>query len=239
MSGRWLWRLLFLSAAGGVLLGLCLNRQRVLPATAAWLDVGRPPEKADVIMLLNGDENTRPFAAAALVKGRWAGRVLVTKVKLSPQALQGIVLPEHENNRQVLLHCGVPDRDIVLLEGEAESTYDEAVALCDFLDSNPGLRVLVVTNGPHTRRARWVFSRVLGDRMQWVSLVSAPTENCQPADWWRSAQGFLFVVEEYIKLALYGVWYGWLGYGFAAFAGGLLLTRWICRWRLAIRQGRC
>ena len=34
---------------------------------ASWLDVGQQPRQADYVMVLNGGENTRPFAAAALV----------------------------------------------------------------------------------------------------------------------------------------------------------------------------
>lgn len=237
MSRRWLWRLLVLSAAGVALLAVYLERDTALPAAATWLDVGESPQKADAIMLLNGNENARSFAAAALVKGKWASRVLVTKMKPRPPALEGIVPPEHEINRQVLLHCGVPDSSVVLLEGEAESTYDEAVALRNFLDADSGLRVLIVTDWPHTRRARWVFSRVLGDRVQSLSMVSVPMEDCQPTDWWQSDSAFLFIVAEYIKLALYGVRYGWLAYGLVALLGVWLLSRWVLYRRWHVREG--
>ena len=54
-----------------LLAGLYLARAAILPAVASWLDVGEPPQPADAIMLLNGDAETRAFAAAALWKAGW------------------------------------------------------------------------------------------------------------------------------------------------------------------------
>ena len=54
-----------------LLTGLYLARAVILPAVASWLDVGEPPQPADAIMLLTGDAETRPFAAAALWKAGW------------------------------------------------------------------------------------------------------------------------------------------------------------------------
>jgi uncharacterized SAM-binding protein YcdF (DUF218 family) len=230
MSKRWRWRLLSGLAACGLLVGLYVGRDRWLPAASGWLDVGGTPRRADAIMLLNGDENTRPLAAAALVKGGWANRVLLAKVKPSPRVSHGFRLPEHEINRLMLLKCGVPDRDIVLLEGEADSTYDEAVALAAYLDSSPGQRLMIVTSSAHTRRSRWVFSRVLGDRVGQISMISAPPDDYSTETWWWNLHGFNLVLGEYVKLVIYGVQYGWLGYGVAA-AGGAALVWWVWRRR--------
>jgi uncharacterized SAM-binding protein YcdF (DUF218 family) len=227
MSARWRWRLFLWLAACGVLASLYFCRARLLPVAGGWLDVGERPRLADAIMLLNGDENGRPLAAAALVKGKWASRVLVTKTRLSPRAIQGLTLPEHEINRRVLLACGVPDRDIVLLEGPAESTYDEAAALAAYLQNTPNQRLMIVTSSPHTRRTRWVFSRILGDRVRQISIVSAPTDDYQMETWWWNRSGFESILGEYVKLVIYGVLYGWLGYLAAAVAGGGLLIRWL------------
>jgi uncharacterized SAM-binding protein YcdF (DUF218 family) len=222
MSRRWRWFMIIVVAMGAVSVALYMARHRVLPAAADWLDVGAPPQPADVVMLLNGGENTRPFAAAALVKGGWAPLVVIAKVEPSPQAQRGMVLPDHEVNRQVLEFCGLHEDQIRLLDAAAESTLDEAMALRDFLDSAPNQRVLIVTDSPQTRRARWIFRRVLGNRAQWVAAVSTINEDCRPEDWWRNAKGFQFVAEEYIKLTLYHLRYGWLGYGLVFLAVALL-----------------
>ena len=158
MSRRWLVALLL---AVVVLAACWAAYPRLLRAAASWLDVGQRPHKADYVMLLNGGENSRPFAAAALVKGHWARRVLVAETAASPEVIDGIVPPYHEINRRVLLSRGVAAADVAILPGAAASTYDEAAALAAFLRDKPNARVLVVTNDCHTRRSRWVFARVL------------------------------------------------------------------------------
>jgi hypothetical protein len=41
------------------LLGLYATRGLTLPLVARWLDVGETPGRADYVMVLTGDENTR------------------------------------------------------------------------------------------------------------------------------------------------------------------------------------
>ena len=101
---------------------------------------------------------TRAFAAAALWKAGWAPRILVTTVAPDPHGQQTAVPPEHEINLRVLWACGVPAAAVLLLDGQARSTYDEAVAAADYLGRSPPQRLLVVTSGLHTRRAPAGFS---------------------------------------------------------------------------------
>ena len=49
----------------------------VARAAAGWLDVGQRPRRADYVMVLNGGEDTRPFAAAALITAGWALALVV------------------------------------------------------------------------------------------------------------------------------------------------------------------
>jgi uncharacterized SAM-binding protein YcdF (DUF218 family) len=215
---------------GVVVLALCwAARSPLLRAAASWLDVGEPPQQADYIMLLNGGEESRPFAAAALVRAGWAPRVLVAETELSPAVLDGIIPPYHEINRQVLLRRGVAEANVAILPGAAATTYDEATALAAFLRDRPDARVLIVTNDCHTRRSRWVFARVLADRAHQVSFVSAPTDEFPIDGWWRSQLGFLSIVTEYLKLAFYAAVYGCLGYWLAACGVLALVAAWIRR----------
>lgn len=105
---------------------------------------------------------------------------------LSPDVIDGIVPADHELNRRVLLKRGVAAADVAILPAAAASTYDEAVALAAFLQKRPNASVIVVTNDCHTRRSRWVFTRVLGEHAGQVSFVSAPTDEFPMDRWWRS-----------------------------------------------------
>ena len=163
------------------------------------------------------------------MKAHWARRVLVAETAPSPEVLDGIVPPYHEVNRRAMVTRGVPAADVVILPGAAATTYDEAVALATFLQRHPNARVLVVTNECHTRRSRWVFARVLGDRAGQVSFVSAPSDEFPMDRWWQSQSGLLSIATEYPKLAFYAASYGYFGYWLASCGVLLLVARWIRR----------
>jgi uncharacterized SAM-binding protein YcdF (DUF218 family) len=217
----------------GLLLGaavlalLWATHPRPLVAMARWLDVGELPRPAEYVMVLNGGENTRPFVAAVLLNAGLARHVLVAKVAPPPETIGRVLPPSQEISRQVLLHRGVADHDIIILPAAAATTYDEAVALAAFLEDRPNTRVLIVTNDCHTRRSRWAFARALGDRMAQVSLVSAPSDDVAADCWWRDERGFVTIVTEYLKLAFYALRYGYAGYWLAACGCLTLLIGWV------------
>jgi len=162
-----------------------------------------------------GGNRTRPFVAAALVNAGLADQVLLCRDKPTLVALDGLLPPEHEIDRQVLLMRGVPADRIILLDDEAGSTFDEAHALGRFLETRPDSSVVVVTTNFHTRRARWIIREVLGERSDGISFVAAPTDGFDESNWWHYEEGFQTYAMEYVKLpyywARYGVrWYHWL-----------------------------
>lgn len=215
---------------GAVVMALCwAASSRLLRAAAQWLDVGEYAQRADYVMVLNGAEDTRPFAAAAIVAGGWASRVLIAEVAPSGNVIDGIVPPCHECNRTVLLKRGVAADRITILPGAAATTYDEAKALAAFLKNRPHARVLVVTNDWHTRRSRWVVARVLGDRADQIAFVSAPSDDFPLDAWWRSPMGFESILSEYLKLLFYAASYGCLLHWLAACAVLALVAAWIRR----------
>ena len=219
------WCVLTALVLAGILLAVLYTaRSRLLPLFAHWLDVGEAPRQADCVLVMPGEETTRPFVAAALVKAGLAERVLIPENILSPEVADDIVPPTHEISRRILLRRGVAENRIEILPGTTSNTFADGQALAEFIESSPDARVLVVTNGYHTRRTRWVLRRVLGDRMQRVTMVSAPYDNFQPEQWWRMEEGFLAVVGEYLKMAIYTVRYGRFVYWLlAGVALGLLL----------------
>ena len=193
---------------GTLLGGLYLARSAILPMAARWLDVGEKPQAADYVMVLAGEENTRPFVAAAILKTGLAKKVLLTHVKRSDDVVQGLSPPIHQINRHILVRRGVAQEDIVILGRQIGHTFGEAEALARFLETSPEARVTVVTSNYHTRRARWVFTRVLEERSHQVSFVSAPAYHFREENWGQIDRGVRTVVGEYLKFAFYGVRYG-------------------------------
>ncbi len=226
-------RWLLIPALGTLLILAIATRQQTLPLLAEWLDVGGPLQKADAVVLLNGGMNTRPFVAAALVHGGWAPQILLNTVADHANQRNGMVPTYFDISIKVLGYGGVPEDRIVRVESAAETTFDEAKAVADYLADHPAKRLMIVTDGPHTRRSRWIFQRVLADRPVEITMISVPIDEFENSNWWRSEVGFLFVVSEYFKLFFYGLRYGRLGY---ELAGGAAIIALICAWFWRRRQ---
>ena len=113
-----------------------------------------------------------------------------------------------ERGRDMLLESGVQGEHIVLLSQRVDGTYDEARAVQAYARAR-GLRsVLIVTSPYHTRRALWVFRRVLAADAVSVGVDPAAGEQSPGAWlWWLSGRGWLTVGAEYPKLAYYVVKY--------------------------------
>lgn len=220
----------------GVLVLLWIFRVPVLRFGATWLNVGEQPSPAEYVMVLAGDENVRPFAAAALVKAGFARGVLLAEIKPTPTVKDRLAPPAHAVNREVLIQRGVPERVIQLLPGQADSTHDEAMALAAFLCNRPDVRVLVMTTDSHTRRARLAFCHALADGAQQVTIVAAPTDLFCMDYWWRDQWGFTIVASEYLKLAFYALSYGQLGWWLLATAVLVVATLWLAHRRRAVPE---
>jgi uncharacterized SAM-binding protein YcdF (DUF218 family) len=193
-----------------VILLVALAPHWVLPPLARWLDVSEAPRPVDYVLVLNGDPETRPFAAAALVRVGLARQVLLTPQRLtleSGSVREGAVLSELQITQGILKARGVPDTAVRVLPAEIGSTFDEAAALADFFQSQPDATVAVVTNGFHTRRSRRVFRRQLGDLAARVFFVGVPRDGVDEKTWWRTPQGCVVYASEYAKLLYYGIRY--------------------------------
>jgi uncharacterized SAM-binding protein YcdF (DUF218 family) len=204
---------IFLTAAA--ILFICIGchaaRGVILPALGTWLDVGERPRPADFLMVLTGDENSRPFAAAALMHAGYARKTLIAEAETSAAAKDGIIPPADQIIRRVMVSRGVASEDVITLSGSAANTFDEAQALAAFLKNHPDARILIVTTHCHTRRARWIFSRVIGN-LQNITFTSVPTDGFQLSSWWRNEKGFRAVASEYGKLFFYIIRYGYTTY---------------------------
>jgi uncharacterized SAM-binding protein YcdF (DUF218 family) len=199
------WKVLLIVIVG--LSVLYVSRARLLPAVALYLDISQEPIAAEYVLVLNGAPETRPFVAAALVNAGLAERVLLTTASPTPATDDGFLPAEQDIAEDVLLARGVSSEQIHVIPGAIASTHDEALALARFLESNPAESVTIVTCEYHTRRARWVFQRALGNSAPRLSFVGAPVKNVHPDNWWKSEDGAKIYAKEFCKFAYYLVRY--------------------------------
>jgi uncharacterized SAM-binding protein YcdF (DUF218 family) len=203
---RWRTRSRLTRAAGALLassLLLILLHRQVLAGIGGLLIVEDPaPARVDLIFLLNGGINTRPFRAAELYKQGLAPRIVIAQSERLPTELLRLTPNPTEVSIGVLDRLGVPASAIVVLPfGEGTtSTRDEARALRSYLEAPPARRLAVVTSDYHTRRTRAAVRREIRIPGVRVWMISAP-EAYTAQDWWRGEVGFLAYLEEFLKIA--------------------------------------
>jgi uncharacterized SAM-binding protein YcdF (DUF218 family) len=148
-----------------------------------WI-VNDPAVQSDVIVVL-GDDNyagDRAFHAAELYRSGMAPVVVASGRMLRQNA--GIAdLLEHD-----LQSFGVPASSIVKFPHRAANTREEAEALSGLISSRGWKRVLLVTSNYHTRRALFIFDRIMPAGVS-VRVSGARDSEFDPAHWWTTRQG--------------------------------------------------
>jgi hypothetical protein len=190
-----------------ICLAATLSGEAILPILCGWLNVGEEPDCAEHVLVLPGEPTYRPLVAAALVKAGLAHTVLIPETYLSADVKDGLSPPTASVLRRVVESRGVPSENVVLLQGASRTTFGDARALMTFLQGRPQDRVTVVTNAFHTRRARFIFRRVLGREADRLRFVAAPNPGFADHDWWKHRSGASTVLSENLKLGFYLVRY--------------------------------
>jgi len=203
--GGIIFRLMFLLMLAVPLFGIYLVRHPLLRFAGDWWVVDERPERADAIVVL-GDDNfggDRAARAAELYRANWAPMVVASGRLLRPYAGIAELIGRDLETR------GVPQNAILRFPQRAENTREEAQALRDLVTSRGWHRILLVTSNYHTRRARYIFSKVFPPQVT-VITVSAHDSDYDPDDWWESRQGQkLFLLESAGYVA--AVWESWRG----------------------------
>lgn len=186
----------------------------ILIGCGHWLDVGQEPTQADYVFVLPGNEQTRPFVAAALINKGYANLALIPSNQASPEVEDGLELPAQEKIRQVLLARGVDESQVQVLNSATQSTWSDGEALAEFLGNRPPSTILVVTDHFHTRRSRWVLQQVIDREQDQLVFVAAPTDSWNLDNWWQSKHGLNTILTEYFKFTFYLFCYGdWRAWG--------------------------
>jgi uncharacterized SAM-binding protein YcdF (DUF218 family) len=168
-----------------------------------WLVVEDPLQQADAIAVLTGRMPSRALEAARVYKQGYAGRVWLTHSTEPGATLQEFSVPfvgEESYDKQILMHQGVPESAIQVLDPPIANTADEMKTIGFALREHNKRSVIIVTSKVHTRRVRALWNRIAGnDGAAIVHGVSDDTFD--PAHWWRSTSDALDVVREVLGLA--------------------------------------
>jgi uncharacterized SAM-binding protein YcdF (DUF218 family) len=157
-------------------------------------------EPADALIVLSDDNffADRATRASELFRQKLAPTVVASGRRLRPSA--GISeLMEHD-----LIERGVPKDRIIRFPHDADSTREEAQALCALVAQHGWRNVILVTSNYHTRRARYIFDRVFPDAVA-VRVASARDGDFDPQTWWQNRKSLKEFSREVVAMVV-AIW---------------------------------
>jgi len=201
--------LLLLLAIGLVALLAYTLRFSILREIGAFLVVSDRLEPADLIYVLNGDVSARPRHAATLFQRGLAPNIAMARAEDSLAVRAGAYPNVTDTSIAVLKSQGVPGERIVELrpDGGVQHTFDEAEVLRSYCREHSLHKIIIVTSDLHSRRARFIFRKVLSGLPVKIMLAPTPDVKYGAANWWRSEDGVIGCQNEYVKLIYYHLRY--------------------------------
>lgn len=173
-----------------------------------WLVVEDPLQKAGAIAVLSGRMPGRALEAARVFKQGYANRVWLTHSTEPGATLAEFSIPfvgEESYSKQILVHQGVPESAIQILDPPINNTADEMQTIGAALRRENLHSVIIVTSKVHTRRTKALSKRLLA-KDGVVIIHGVSDDPFDPAHWWRTTSDALDVVREI--LGLFNTWAG-------------------------------
>jgi len=183
--------------------GVWLERATLLRGAADLWVVSDAVARSDVVAVLGGGLEVRPFAAAELYKKGLATKVIISQVA-EERLTKILAIPGHsELNRMLLLKLGVPEDAIGMFGKENRSTRDEADALRDWADQHGVSRIIVPIEIFAARRVRWIFNREFAGSSVHLEIPSFEPPDYTRAEWWKTREGMIAFQNEIVKYLYY------------------------------------
>src|SRR5713101_394116 len=197
------WRALSVFGGAGLLLTMV-----IFFGIGRWLVVEDPLVQAQAIVVLSGAMPLRAIEAAKLYREGYAPEIWLTHSTEPGETLEGMGIPfasEDHYNALVLIHEGVPQEVIHVLEPPVVNTADEIRVVAAALARENKGTVIFVTTKAHTRRVRLLWRRLASGRGRAI-VRAASGDPFDPQHWWRNTRDALDVVRE--VLGLLNAWAG-------------------------------
>ena len=184
-----------------------LAREPLLRGAADLWIVSDDVTQADVVVVLGGQIEVRPFAAADLYRRGIVKKVLVSDNQIDRAAAIGAAQGHTESNRRVLLKLGVPESAIETFGRANKSTNDEAAALREWIERHGASSIIIPTEVFAARRVRWMFDRELAGQGVRILVSSYEPGQYSRAEWWKTAAGLIAFQNEVVKYVYYRLRY--------------------------------
>jgi uncharacterized SAM-binding protein YcdF (DUF218 family) len=187
--------------------GIWLAHEPLLRGAADLWIVSDPVSRPDVVAVLGGGLEVRPFAAAELYRTGFVTKVLVSRVAEARSTKIGGIPGHTELNRMLLLKLGVPETAIEMFGRANRSTWDEASALREWAGCHHVSRIVVPTEIFSARRVRWIFDREFVGSSVRLEFPAFEGPGYTRAEWWKTEAGLIAFQTEVMKYLYYRLKY--------------------------------
>ena len=196
---------------GGVCLfffSAILFRASLLTGYANWFIKDTATKGADAIVILSGGKLTRVPKALEMWKDGYSASLFLTDQKSVAPEYQHLVISNLEFATKFVegKETNATFDVIPSIEDGATSTFDEAADALVFAKERQWERIIIVTDGFHTRRALLAFEKVFDRSGIDVQVAAASNEVFDSGNWWTSDRGIAAFVLETIKFPVYLFW---------------------------------
>ncbi|NEX11865.1 MAG: YdcF family protein [Prosthecochloris sp.] len=159
------------------------------------------PEKADVIIVLGGDDGLRVSKGAELYHAGFADDLLLTGLD------SRYYRPGKLNWRErKLISLGIPG-EAIHVDIISTSTWEEAANTLSAMNKNGWQRALVISDPPHMLRLQHTWTNVFTGSSKRFVLIATEPEWWHPLLWWNNETSSRFVLSEIKKNLYYAVMY--------------------------------
>jgi uncharacterized SAM-binding protein YcdF (DUF218 family) len=186
-----------------------LSHKYLLRQIGHFLVIEQDPDKADVIVVLNGRDAERSLAAVDLYQRGYANLIVLARGSKQPGCDEFYERVGENWNSKIFFQraieaMGIPETDFKLIGDGITSTYDEAKVTKRFLMENGYKSILLVTSKWHSKRAYLTFRSMLNDEER-ISIACRPSQydNFDPDNWWKIEADAESVLREYIRFVYY------------------------------------
>ena len=180
----------------------------VIPQLGQWLVVNDEVKESDVILVLMGSVYDRILEAVDLYQESYSDKIiLINSYVAAKDIIVNRGLQVYGNtllSKMAAIDMGIPEEDIIVLDGNSRSTQDEAMTFREYIKKNKEIdSIIIVTTKFHSRRAKQIFSKALSslDREIEICVRLSKYDMSNVDEWWRNREDFEWVVFEYLKLA--------------------------------------
>ncbi len=179
-----------------------------IPKLGQWLVVNDEVRESDVILVLMGSVYDRILEAVDLYQESYSDKIiLINSYIAAKDIIVNRGLQAYGNtllSKMAAVDMGIPEEDIIVLDGNSRSTQDEAMTFKEYIKKNKEIdSIIIVTTKFHSRRAKQIFIKALSNLNREIEICvrSSKYDMSNVDEWWRNREDVEWVVFEYLKLA--------------------------------------